>query len=101
MHLVLFLLTGTEKQSSTSQQCILVFDLEQFVFGFDFAASSSSVFSNFKSLESLSSPAQGLFLLCVPRTTCHTGKGKHQFTTKGIICLNTSSLTHIDFYFRR
>lgn len=101
MRLVLFFLTGTEKQSSTSQQCILVFDIEQFVCGFDFAASSSSIFSNFRSLESLSSPVQGLFLLCVPRTTCQTGKGKHQFTTKGIICLNISSLTHIDFYFRR
>lgn len=50
---------------------------------------------------SLSSPFHSLFLLCVPRTAYHAGKGKHQFTRKGITHLNIASLTHIDFYFRR
>lgn len=64
-----------------------------------FSASSSSC--NFKSLEHLSFSLQGLLLFCVPRTVYHADKGKHQFTRKGIIHLNITSLTHIDFHFRR
>ena len=99
---LLYLLTlGYKKRSSTSQQCTLFFDLEQSVCEFNFAVSSSSVSGNLKPLKPLSSPLQGLFLLCVLRTAYHAGKDKHLFTRKGIIHLNINSLTQIDFCFRR
>lgn len=99
---LLFLLTlRLRNKAARLKNAHCFFDLEQFVCEFDFAVSSSSVSSNLKSLEALSSPLQGLFLLCVPRTAYHAGKGKHQFTRKGIIHLKITSLTHIDFYFRK